>query len=102
MCENGILSHAVKWGMKSDLVRDLKCEIGTAHLNHAESVSLESKAYTSKRRILIEVLPVPNAYTKSGDAYIHFAKSFCCLLMNVCIVIAIRPQCVYQVYALSV
>ncbi len=26
-----------------------------------------SQAYTSKRRILIEVLPVPNAYTKSGD-----------------------------------
>ena len=35
---------------------------------------LKPQAYTSKRRILIEVLPVPNAYTKSGDAYIHFAK----------------------------
>ncbi len=58
------------------------------------------QAYTSKRRILIEVLPVPNAYTKSGDAYIHFAKSFCCL--HICIFIAISPQCVYQVYALSV
>ncbi len=32
-----------------------------------------AQAYTSKRRILIQVLPVPNAYTKSGDAYIHFA-----------------------------
>ncbi len=29
-----------------------------------------SQAYTSKMRILIQVLPVPNAYTKSGDAYI--------------------------------
>ncbi len=35
------LSHAVKQGMKSDLVRDLKCEVGTAHLNHVESVSFE-------------------------------------------------------------
>ncbi len=31
-----------------------------------------SQAYTSKRRILIQVLPVPNAYTKPGDAYIHY------------------------------
>ena len=29
------------------------------------------QAYTSKRCILIQVHPVPNAYTKSGDAYIH-------------------------------
>ncbi len=29
------------------------------------------QAYTSKRRILIEVLPVPNAYTKSADACIQ-------------------------------
>ncbi len=35
------LSHAVEQGMKSDLVRDLKCEVGTAHLNHVESVSFE-------------------------------------------------------------
>ncbi len=35
------VSHAVKQGMKSDLVRDLKCEVGTAHLNHVESVSFE-------------------------------------------------------------
>ena len=62
----------------------------------------ESQAYTYKMRILIQVLPVPIAYTKSGDAYIPFVKSFCCLLMNVCIFIAIRPECVYQVYALSV
>ncbi len=41
-----------------------------------------AQAYTSKKCILIEVLPVPNAYTKSGDAYIHFAKFFCCLLMH--------------------
>ncbi len=27
--------------------------------------------------------------------------SFCCLLMHICILIEIRPQCVYQVYALS-
>ncbi len=52
-----------------------------------------SQAYTFKRRILIQVLiPSPNAYTKSDDGYIHFAKSFCSLLMNVC----------NTVYALSV
>ncbi len=33
------LSHAVKQGMKSDLVHDLKCEVCKAHLNHVESVS---------------------------------------------------------------
>ncbi len=54
----------------------------------------EAQAYTSKRRILIQVLPVPNA--KSGDAYIRFAKSFSCLLMHVCIFIAIRPVCVHH------
>ena len=62
----------------------------------------KTQAYTSKRRKLIQVLPVPNAYTKFGDAYIHFANSFCYLLMHVCIFIAIRPQCVYLVYALNV
>ncbi len=35
------LSHAVKQGMKSDLVHDLKYEVGTAHLIHVESVSFE-------------------------------------------------------------
>ncbi len=35
------LSHAVKQGMKGDPVRDLKCEVGTAHQNHVESVSFE-------------------------------------------------------------
>ncbi len=37
-----------------------------------------SQAYTSKRRILIQVLPVPNAYTKSGDATKGVGK------MNIC------------------
>ncbi len=32
-----------------------------------------TQAYTSKRRILNQVLPVPNVYTKSAHAYIHFA-----------------------------
>ncbi len=36
------------------------------HLSKAHS-----QAYTSKRRILIEVLPVPNVYTKSANACIH-------------------------------
>ncbi len=31
----------------------------------------KSQAYTSKRRIFIQVLPVPNAYTKSANACIH-------------------------------
>ena len=57
---------------------------------------LISQAYTSKRRILIQVLPVPNAYTKSGDAYIQFAKSSCCLLMHICIFIAILRQNAYM------
>ncbi len=35
------LCHAVKPGMKSDLVRVLKCEVGVTHLNHVESVSFE-------------------------------------------------------------
>ena len=35
---------------------------------------VKPQAYTSKRRILIQVLPSSNVYTKSGDPYIHFAK----------------------------
>ncbi len=35
---------------------------------------------------------------QSAHAYIHFAKSFCCMLMHVCIFIAIRPECVHLVY----
>ena len=42
----------------------------------------ESQAYIPKRRTLIQVLPPANAYTKSANAYIHFVKSFCCLLMH--------------------
>ncbi len=42
----------------------------------------DAQAYTSKRRILIQVLPATNAYTKSANACIYFAKSFCCLLMH--------------------
>ncbi len=41
-----------------------------------------SQAYTSKRRILIEVPPVPNAYTKSANACIHYAKFFCYAYMH--------------------
>ncbi len=41
------------------------------------------QAYTSKRRILTEVLPVPKAYIKSANACIHYAKSFCYLLMHI-------------------
>ncbi len=40
------------------------------------------QAYTYKMRILIQVLPVPNASTKSANACIHYAKSFCYLLMH--------------------
>ncbi len=32
------MSHALKQGMESDLVRDLKSEVRKAHLNHGESV----------------------------------------------------------------
>ncbi len=35
-----------------------------------------------KRHTLIQVLPPANAYTKYAHAYIHFPKSFCCLLMH--------------------
>ncbi len=42
-----------------------------------------SQAYTSKRRILIQVLPVLNAYTKSANACIPYAKSFCYLHMHI-------------------
>ncbi len=41
-----------------------------------------SQAYIPKRRTLIQVLPPANAHTKSANAYIHFVKSFCCLLMH--------------------
>ena len=44
-----------------------------------------TQAYTCKRHILIQVLPVPNAYTRSANAYIHYAKSFCYFLMHICI-----------------
>ncbi len=46
------------------------------HLRAPTSLTL-SQAYTSKRRILIQVLPVPNAYTKSANA--------CIGKMNICI-----------------
>ncbi len=39
-----------------------------------------TQAYTSKRSILIQALPAPNAYTRSANACIHFAKSFCELM----------------------
>ncbi len=48
------------------------------------------QASTSKGHILIQVLLLSNGYTKSANEYIHFAKSFCCLLMQVRILIAIR------------
>ncbi len=54
------------------------------------------QVYIPKRRTLIQVLPPANAYTKSAHAYIHFVKSFCYLLMHVCIFIAIRPVCVHH------
>ena len=50
-----------------------------------QNVLMTTQAYTAKRRILIEVLPVPNAYTKFANACIHYAKSFCYLLMHICI-----------------
>ncbi len=44
------------------------------------------------RALLIQVLPVPNAYTKSSDACIHYAKSFCYL------VYALRSNCNKDAY----
>ncbi len=55
-----------------------------------------TQVYIPKRRTLIQVLPPANAYTKYAHAYIHFAKFFCYLLMDVCIFIAIRPVCVHH------
>ena len=60
----------------------LRCSEQTLTKHLVELVVYGAQAYTSKRRILILVLLVSNAYTKSGDAYINFAKFFCCL--NVC------------------
>ena len=66
---------------------------------------LKSQAYIPKRRTLIQVLPPLNVYTKSVHAYIHLVKSFCCLLMHICI---LPENCNYHsirtclVYALSV
>ena len=37
----------------------------------------KSQAYTSKRRILIQVFPPPNEYTKSANACIHYV----CIIM---------------------
>ena len=34
-----------------------------------------TQAYTCKSRILIQVLPPPNAYTKSANECIHYANS---------------------------
>ena len=42
----------------------------------------KAQAYIPKRHTLIQVLPSANAYTKYAHAYIHFPKSFCCLLMH--------------------
>ncbi len=56
----------------------------------------DTQVYIPKRRTLIQVLPLANAYPKSAHAYIHFAKLFCYLLMHVCIFIAIRPVCVHH------
>ncbi len=36
-----------------------------------EPQDVKAQAYTSKRRILIQVLPVPHAYTKYANACIH-------------------------------
>ena len=83
-----VLLHFLKQNIKIN-----QCRYSTPY-----HIGCIAQAYTSKRCILIQVLPVPNVYIKSGNAYIYFAKSFCCLLMHICIFIAIRPQCVYQVY----
>ncbi len=45
----------------------------------------DSQAYTCKRHILIRVLPLSNAYSKSANARIQFVKSFCYLPMHICI-----------------
>ncbi len=54
--------------------------------------TLITQAYTSKRRILIQVLPVPNAYTKSTNECIHYANPFviCSCIYVFCLRIAIR------------
>ncbi len=45
---------------------------------------LKAQAYTVKRRILIQVLPLPNAYTKSANACIQFANT-CISRFGICI-----------------
>ncbi len=50
----------------------LRSVVGMVHVLRSRLVMDYTQAYTSKRRILIEVLPVPNAYTKSANACIHY------------------------------
>ncbi len=62
-----------------------------------------TQAYTYKSHILIQVIPPPYAYIKSANARIHYAKSFCYLLMHTLMhfvrELPLDTQCVYLVYA---
>ncbi len=66
------------------------------------SVASVSQAYTSKRRILIEVLPVPNAYTKSANACIHIKCQIILLFahtyMHFAWELQLDTQCLYLAY----
>ena len=51
--------------------------------SYVKTISL---SYTRKGRTLIQVLPAPNAYT----------KSYCCFLMHVCIMYWNETECVHR------
>ncbi len=62
------------------------------------------QAYIPKRHTLIQVLPPLND-TQYVHAYIHFVKSFCCLLMHICILpenCNCHSMCTCLVYTLGV
>ena len=72
LCHFKYFELEIREGM--DVYRCLICisSLGRYFFNGEEtSKPVVPQAYTSKRRILIEVFPVPNAYTKSANACIH-------------------------------
>ena len=50
------LSHAVKQGMNSDLVRDLNFEVFKERLNHGESVSFEWQYIVHEAPVVISYI----------------------------------------------
>ena len=67
------------------------------------STSQNTQAYTFKRRILIEVLLVPNGYTKFANACINYAQIlllFAHAYIHFAWELQLDTQCVYLIHAL--